>query len=476
MSLLQLGALTGLGGQNAIAARLARYGQEHLLRYWDELSDQQRRQLAEQIDAVDFQRLAQLVHDDAPRRQWTEAVRRAEAPPAIRLADPDRKERAAEARRWGEAALQAGKVGVIIVAGGQGTRLGSPCPKGAIPVGPVSGRSLLQILMDRILAVGQRYNVRIPVYLMTSQATHAQTVEYLEQNDRFGLEPQELHVFRQGVMPAVSIETGKVLMAARDALCLAPNGHGGMVEALMASGGLDAAIMRGVELFFYCQVDNPLAPCCDPELIGFHLAAGSEMTTLAVSKSHPQERVGNIVAIDGKVQILEYSELPPEIGQQRNADGGLRLWAGNTAIHVFDARFLRRAAADPEILPYHRAEKETPCLDAQGRLTTPSRPNAIKFERFIFDLLPHARSALVVEGVKEEIFAPVKNASGAAFDTPETAQAAMIALHRHWLEAVGVTVAPDVAVEINPRFALNAEELAAKIRPGLTINQSTYLT
>jgi UDP-N-acetylglucosamine/UDP-N-acetylgalactosamine diphosphorylase len=344
-----------------------------------------------------------------------------------------------------------------------------------VAVGPVSGRSLLEVLIDRVHATARRYGAPFPIYLMTSPATHAQLAAYLDEHDCFGLRPQDVTLFQQGVMPAVCRESGKVLMAARDALCLAPNGHGGMLEAISATGILNEAALRGVEHFFYCQVDNPLAPCCDPELIGLHLLTNSEMTTLAVAKTDPTERLGNLVAVDRRVQMVEYSELPDEIAHTKNPDSSLRLWAGNTGIHVFDLRFIRRAAADPDLLAYHRAEKETPCLDGAGRLVKPAGPNSIKFERFIFDLLPAARVATVVEGRREQVYSPVKNGFGTK-DTLESAQAAMSALHRGWLAGAGAAVRGDHPVEINPLFALDVEELISRLPAGLTIDGPKYFS
>ncbi len=456
--------------------RVAHYGHSYLLRYWDELNDIQRRRLVEQIDSIDFSLLARLSAETTTERRVDALAHRAEPPPALRLVDFHRAATAPAARKAGEAALRAGKVGMILVAGGQGTRLGREEPKGMLPLGPVSQRSLFQILIERMLAVGRRHQARIPLYLMTSPSTHSATERFLNEHARFGLPEDDLHIFCQGVTPAICATTGQILMSDRDSVCLAPNGHGGMLEALKSSGGLDDACHRGLEQFFYCQVDNPLAPCCDPELLGHHLMQRSEMTTLAVAKTGPLERVGNIVSIDGRVYILEYSELPEDVGAQVNSNGSLKFWAGNTAIHVFDVAFLRRMADTPGALPYHRAKKVTAHLAADGQWITPTALNALKFERFIFDLLPLAQNAIVVEAAKREVFAPVKNASGEASDTPECAQAAMLSLYQRWLKAVGAQVADDVPVEIGPGFALDAEELASKLIPGWTTAKPTYLS
>jgi UDP-N-acetylglucosamine/UDP-N-acetylgalactosamine diphosphorylase len=309
---------------------------------------------------------------------------------------------------------------------------------------------------------------------MTSPATHAETLRFLEQNERFGLPAADIQVFCQGTMPAVDAETGRLLLAEKGRLFLSPDGHGGMLRAMEQQGCLADARRRGIEHLFYGQVDNPLTQICDPELIGYHISSRSEMTTQVVRKREPLERVGNLVRIDGQVRIIEYSDLPDEVACRRAADGSLRLWAGNMAVHIFTRGFLERAASRPETLPWHRARKVTPHLDEEGNPVSPAAPNAFKFERFIFDLLPLAKNALAVEADKAEAFAPVKNDNSQQADSPATAQAAMVALHARWLRQAGAEVPDGVPVEISPLWALDAEEVARKLPAGTIIEAARF--
>jgi UDP-N-acetylglucosamine/UDP-N-acetylgalactosamine diphosphorylase len=182
------------------------------------------------------------------------------------------------------------------------------------------------------------------------------------------------------------------------------------------------------------------------------------------------------VAVDGKVQVIEYSDLPADVARQINADGSLKLWAGNLAVHAFAVDFLARAARQKGALPFHLAKKKVACLDEQGRVVEPEKPNAIRFERFIFDLLPHARQALVVEADPAEAFAPVKNSDSEATDNPRTARGMMIALHRRWLREAGATVADETPVEINPLWARNAEEVKRRLPANMVIDEPTYFS
>jgi UDP-N-acetylglucosamine/UDP-N-acetylgalactosamine diphosphorylase len=248
-----------------------------------------------------------------------------------------------------------------------------------------------------------------------------------------------------------------------------------MLAALERTGGLTDIERRGIEHLFYFQVDNPLVQVCDPVFLGYHILSRSEMTTLAIAKREPRERVGNVVQIDGRTQVIEYSDFPDDVAAQRNADGSLRFWAGSIAIHVFGAEFLRRASRDQTSLPFHVARKKVSYVDQRGERATPTQPNALKFERFIFDLMPLAQRPLVVEGDPARVFAPVKNPSGDPCDSADTCRAAMIHLHRQWLESAGAKIAEDVPVEISPLFALDSEDVRAKIKPGGAIDKPTYL-
>jgi UDP-N-acetylglucosamine/UDP-N-acetylgalactosamine diphosphorylase len=487
------------------------FGQEHLLAFWDKLDGPARESLARQIEAIDFALVRRLFEGRNEAGNVRELAARAEPPPAFRLNaaenpfSPDEapcwggsctatpvRERGGgsatatprgasenpfspqQARRRAEESLAAGQLGTILVAGGQGTRLGFEHPKGMFPIGPVSNKMLFQIFVEKIVAAGRRYGVRIPLYLMTSAATHDETLEFFAAHERFGLPEEDLIVFCQGTMPAVDAESGRVLLESPGRIATSPDGHGGMLAAMLRSGAIDDIERRGIRHLFYFQVDNPLVDICGREFVGYHLLAGSELSTQVIAKRDPLERVGNVVKVDGRLMVIEYSDLPDDAANRRNADGSLSIWAGSIAVHVIAAELLRRTASAADGLPFHIARKKVACLDAAGNRIEPAQPNAIKFERFIFDLMPQARDAIVVEVDPALAFGPVKNASGAKSDTPEIARAMLSALHRGWLREAGVEVDDNVPVEISPLYALDAEALKAKVPAGTRIGQATY--
>ncbi len=325
---------------------------------------------------------------------------------------------------------------MILVAGGQGTRLGFDHPKGMYPIGPLSNRTLFQIHVDRLKAIRAKYIASVPLIVMTSPATDEETREYFSSQQNFGLDDHEMQILCQGTMPAIDRETGKILMSGPDEVALSPDGHGGLLGALQRSGKLNGLRSQGVSQFFYGQVDNPLIPWCDPEMIGYHMTAQSQMTTVVVRKRFAEEKVGNVVEVDGRMCIIEYSDLPSSAANKVTDSGAIYLWAGNIAVHLFDLAFLEAVSVHADGLPFHSAKKSVPYIDQQGNVIRPSVPNGLKFERFIFDLLPHAERTLAIEGCAE-VFAPVKNGMDAPTDSPVSCRRAIIELHRGWLKSAG---------------------------------------
>ena len=462
------------GLADRLRKKLAHVGQQQLLTFWDELDVLQRRQLATQIESVDLAQVNELFRQGVAQEDWEHLGRIAQPPSAVRLGEADHGIAQERAYREGCQALAAGQVGVLLVAGGQGTRLGFFRPKGIYPIGPISNASLLQLHIEKIVATRNRHGVSVPLYLMTSPATHEEIVAFLHEHNRFGLAAEDLWIFQQSTMPAVDAKTGQILLGDRDRLFLSPNGHGGVVEALHNSKALDDIVARNLTQLYYFQVDNVLTPICDPYLIGHHRLARSEMTTLVVAKNSPEDKLGNMVSIDGHLQIIEYIDLPAAAGERRRSDGSLWLWAGSIATHVFEVIFLKRMIASKVCLPFHVSRKSVPHLNTLGQRVEPDCPNALKFERFVFDLLPLTERAIAVEAERREVFAPLKNATGAATDTPETVREQMIALHRDWLRTAGAKVANDVVVEISPLFALGPEDLRGKLTQGALVSEKKY--
>ena len=457
----------------SLKQKLESHGQLHVVDFWDQLDSQQQTSFSDSLSQIDFGQIDALFNKSFSESSWAELAAAATVPPAKTLADFADGDSFAAAREKGLEILGGGKVAVVIVAGGQGSRLGFDHPKGMFPIGPISDRTLFQIFFENVKARGAESNTTIPLYIMTSPPTHVETVEFLTKNNWFGIPESDVKVFCQGTMPAVDAN-GKLLLESKDKIFQSPDGHGGTLKALEVNGCLADMHKRGIEQLFYAQIDNPLVQVCHPALLGYHVLAGSEMTTQVVRKNEPLQKVGNVVQVDGVVQIIEYSDLPEEHARQTNDDGSLKLWAGNIAVHIFSVDFLARSVDNADSLPFHRAHKKVPFVDADGNIVTPESPNAFKFEKFIFDLLPAAKNAIVCEVDPAEGFCAVKNAPPATSETPEHVKDAIVALHRSWLESAGAKVADGVKVEISPMFATDRESLVQKIESGTIIDSDKF--
>ncbi len=447
---------------SALQASLDSAGQAHVLRFAAELSDEQAEAFADELEALDLRRLQGLIGrvlESETQDAGGPGEAQLEPPEALDWGTDD--ERDAAARAAGEKLLSEGKVGAFLVAGGQGTRLGYDGPKGRYPVGPLTHRSLFAYHAQRVLAASRRYGAELPFYVMTSRANNENTQAAFEEARFFGLQPSQVFFLVQGMLPAIDPQ-GKLLLADKGSLSLSPDGHGGCFRALEESGALKDMAARGLEQLFYFQVDNPLAQVFDPLFIGHHALAGAQMSTKVVEKTEPGEKVG-VLARDptlGRTSLLEYSDLDPALAEATDAEGRLRFRAGNIAIHMLDLAFVRSLAEGGQDLPVHRADKKVACLDAAGQLVEPSEPNAVKMEMFVFDALPMAERSVTQFVLREDEFAPVKNAEGS--DSPATSEAALSEQAKRWMKAAGLAP-PSGAAEVGPLFALDQAQFLATL-------------
>lgn len=432
-------------------------GQAQVFAFFDRLSPAGRQQLLEQAAEVDLDEIAHLKRTliDGASTAGIDVTGLEPAP-----YEP-RPEHGGDRRAWaaavaaGEEALRAGRIAAFTVAGGQGTRLGYDGPKGTFPVTPVRRKPLFQVFAEKLLAAGRRYGRAIPWFIMTSHQNHAVTEAFFREHRFFGLGENRVTFFRQGRMPAVDLQ-GRILLESIDSIAMSPDGHGGSLRALERSGALDRMAAAGMDIISYFQVDNPLVRCIDPAFIGWHLNHGSEMTSKMVPKAYPEEKVGLFCRRQGRLEVVEYSDLPMELQRATDPETGrLRYLAGSIAIHLLDRAFVRRVARGGAgvSLPFHRADKKVATVDAEGSPVKPEKPNGVKFEMFVFDALPFARRPLVIETAREDDFSPVKNADGV--DSPATCRDDQLRQFARWANAHGAGVPVDETGRPGPTFEVS---------------------
>jgi UDP-N-acetylglucosamine/UDP-N-acetylgalactosamine diphosphorylase len=463
-----------------LVKELEKAGQSHLLKFAGELPEKQRQSLIEQVNGIDFDQLKELHRQsfDKPLEVDPSKIEPMEALSVTRC-DSERELRA-RAVAVGLEALLGGRVAVVLVAGGQGSRLGFEHPKGMFPIGPVTHASLFQIHAEKILARGRQSGHSIPWYIMTSPTNDAETRAYFVSNKYFGLAPEQVMFFVQGTMPAVDIETGKVLLAEKGEVFASPNGHGGTLLAMRDQGVLADMAKRGCDLAFYFQVDNPFVDILDPGFIGYHIIQQADVSLKVIRKAYPAEKLGLVIRYDGTPTVIEYSDLPDEIAKQVDNDGNLLYWTGSIAIHVFRREFLERITGADVGLPYHFARKKVAFIDESGQRVEPKSPNAIKFETFIFDCLPLAARVAVVETGRTEEYEPVKNAEGD--HSPDVVRSAIGRKVSRWLQHAGISVPVDAAgepafpLEISPLVGLSPDDFARKVKDKSPVTGPTAWT
>ncbi len=461
-------------------------GQGQVFAFFNHLDSEAQQKLLTEAAEIDLKEVDRLV-STLVKGAGAGGVNLEGIGPAPYEALPDNGGRAeawSTAKTTGEAALRAGRVAAFTVAGGQGTRLGYDGPKGTFPVTPVKRKPLFQVFAEKIRAAGLRYGKPIPWFIMTSHQNHTATEAFFAEHGFFGLDRSRVHFFRQGRMPAVDFD-GKILLETKGSLALSPDGHGGSLRALERTGALDQMKADGIDTISYFQVDNPLVRCIDPAFLGWHLHEKSEMSCKMVPKAFAEEKIGSFCTQGGRAVVVEYSDLPIEWQRETDpATGRLRYLAGSIALHVLDREFVRRQATGSSdvALPFHRADKKIATIDAEGNPVKPAKPNGVKFELFVFDALPFARNALVIETRRADDFSPVKNADGV--DSPRTATDDQLRQYDRWLSANGAdlpvdaTGLPAFPLEVSPLFGYDEDSFAdawRRLDPKPAIRSGLYL-
>ncbi|KAK9533039.1 hypothetical protein VZT92_010394 [Zoarces viviparus] len=425
-------------------------GQSHILQFWPELCEGERRAFLRELSQLDLKGL----------EDHCEGAARAAASPSASLdlhIEPVSPESIGSTRKsdkeslavWeNEGLLQISEngVGVLLLAGGQGTRLGVQYPKGMYNVGLPSSKTLYQIQAERIHKIQELADRKhdskctVPWYIMTSEFTLAPTQKFFKENNYFGLEPSNIVMFEQRMIPAVTFD-GKVILQGKGKIAMAPDGNGGLYQALVDNEVLEDMKKRGVEyLHVYC-VDNILVKMADPVFIGFCVSKGADCGAKVVEKAYPAEPVGVVCRVRGVSQVVEYSEIQPETAELRGPEGELVYSAGNICNHFFTRAFLQDVAETYKgQLKQHVAFKKVPFVDTCGNQVKPSKPNGIKMEKFVFDVFPFSRNFVAFEVVREDEFSPLKNADGAATDSPTTARNSLLAQHCRWATAAKATL------------------------------------
>lgn len=380
--------------------KLTQYHQEHLLSFFHQLKPGEQEKLLEQIEGIDLQEM------EVASRQFTShrIQQQAKITPIDYESMPHlSKTRRKKLEECGLERIKAGKVAVLLLAGGQGTRLGHDGPKGTVSLGDSSDQSLFALQAKRLRAVEEKAGAKIPWYIMTSPSNDDETKAFFTKNDYFQCDPKQIYFFQQELIPTIT-SAGKMILESQSEISMAPNGNGGLFSSMKSSGVWDDLQEKEIDWVFLNNIDNALVQVADPLFIGFAEESGAEISSKAVRKRSPDEKVGLLCLANGRPSVVEYSELDAkEVIDQM-------LINANMGIHLFHITFLEKAINSS--LPYHFAHKVIPLIDEYGQHVQVNSPNGYKLEKFYFDVFPLAEKMSVLQVEREKEFAPVKQKTG----------------------------------------------------------------
>lgn len=366
------------------------------------------------------------------------------------------------AYKLGNQIIRMGRVAVLTVAGGQGTRLGFIGPKGTFSATPIKKKSLFQIFAEKIKKAQMYYKKQIPWFIMTSSVNESDIRKFFLSNYFFGLFKSNIHFFQQGSLPTLDFN-GKIMLSDLGKIIISPDGHGGTFKALVESGAINKMSCCGIDTVSYFQVDNPLVQVIDPVFIGFHHLYKSEMSSRMIPKKDVNERVGIFVKKNNKISLIEYSDLPKQLAVKKNKMNELKFIAGNPAVHILDRNFIKKLGdiRSSIELPYHRIHRIISAIDRYHNSSESIEPNGIKLEQFIFDALFRASNPVIIESNRKFEFSPIKNANG--MDSPKTCYSDQVDLYHNWMNyAEDISKIKKTIIEISPSFAANRLEFTSK--------------
>lgn len=423
-----------------VRGRYEKHGQSQVFDYYETLSASEQQSLLSQLSSIKVESISDLLASAQDQHSSDETISAFTGPVGRATTDSAL---VTKCQSLGMQAIREGKVAALVLAGGQGTRLGFDGPKGLYDIGLPSGRTLFQLMAERILKLTQLASDQttstkpIPFYIMTSPLNHQPTKDYFETSKYFGLSKHDVFFFQQGMLPCLTTD-GKIILEAKHKVAMAPDGNGGIYPSLQSSGALQDMKNRGIAYLHVFSIDNALVKPADPVFVGYCLEQHADCGNKSVWKSHAHEKVGVVATKGGRPCIVEYSEISKELAEATDDQGILLFGAGNICNHFYTLDFIYDT-----ILPnmgnlYHIAHKKIPYYDETQQTTvTPSSNNGIKLETFIFDVFPWSSRFAVLEVNRDEEFAPVKNKSGSTSDSPDTAREMISALCQSWVKAAG---------------------------------------
>lgn len=370
----------------------------------------------------------------------------------------------------GRSAIASGQVACLILAGGQGTRLGFSGPKGKYPITPIKQKSLFQLFAEKTLAASHQAKTPLSLAIMTSPLNHDETVTFFKEHAYFGLKPDQVSFFTQHMLPFLDVD-GRLFLSSQESIAEGPDGNGGVFHNLVHSGIWKQWLHHGIRFVNVVLVDNPLADPFDAELVGYMIDQHDDVVIKSTLRTQESENVGVIASEKGKTVVVEYTEMDRREYCSHNDDGSLKYECANLSLFCLEMDFIKSVTLKGD-LPLHKAFKATPYLDSHGKVVIPQSPNAWKFERFIFDILPFATKVGILVYPRESCFAPLKNGTGT--DSPETVQAALEAHDRVVLRSVYHIETAESPLEIAPDFYYPTQELLNKWK-GKSIHATGYL-
>ena len=395
--------------------KLKKYNQEHLLYFYNLISEEEKENLINEILNLDIEKILKLYENSKKHNDKNYVLTPLKHYEKDKLSEKEIE----NYKKIGEREVKENRLAVVTMAGGQGTRLGFKGPKGTYEIKFKEKRkSLFEIVCEDIKRANKLYNVTIPWYIMVSKENKEQTLEYFKEKEYFEYDKKYITFFVQDTIPLIDVN-GKIILQDYHKIKEVSNGNGNVFKALAKSNLIAEMKEKGIKWISFSGIDNILIKNVDTLFLGMIVSLKQEIASKSIFKEEPLEKTAVYCKKDGKPAILDYDDIDLNLSESKDENGMYLYREANMLSHIMSIDAVELVST--KRLPYHRAYKKNPIINEEGTKIVPTKPNTFKFENFIFDGFKYFDDMLLLRVNKDEEFAPIKDFTG--IYTPETAKA-----------------------------------------------------
>ena len=379
---------------------LYKYNQQHILRFYNQISQDQQHSLLKEIEKLNIKKMQEL-YKNSYFDEEIDMNKISNLNCITNLREEEKK----EYKNIGERIIKNNQYGIVIMAGGNASRLGLGIPKGCLKLSVNKKNiSLFELFINQLKEIQNLYDIYLNLYIMTSKTNNEEIQNFFSKNNYFDYPKENIKFFCQDELPILDVK-GNIVLKEKNKILFGPNGNGNVFHALKKSKLLEDLIEKNIKYVLFSTIDNVLTKLVDMEFIGATIANNYKLASKTITKKNDEEKDWIFCKYNHRPFMLPSNYITKEITNKKNNNNEYIYREKNITYHLISIDLISKFA---EIdLKYHRAYKKNNYIDIDGNKIIAETPNTFKFEQFIFDAFYFADDMLLYRVNKNEFF-PIK--------------------------------------------------------------------